>query len=387
MSVARIIIALALLAVSGCQTVSETYDRWFGGRRPALKPAELVAFTPSAALRVLWQAGVGPSERWVFFPAVTGNTVFAAGAAGEIAGFEASSGRPTVRFNAGQRLSGGVGASASLLAVGTTKGELLAFDHGGKALWKASVAGEVLAPPVIDGGIVVSRTADGRIFGIGATDGKPRWVYQRGTPALSIRSPTGVVISGGSVFSGFPGGRLASITLATGAVAWEGVVALPRGTTELERVADVIGLPVVSSGQACAVAFQGRVTCFDAARGTQTWARDMSSVAGMAADDRNLYIIDDKDAVVALERSRGASLWKQDRLSGRSVSAPLVVGRHVVVGDAQGYVHLLSRDDGAFSARIATDGSAITSAPVALDMTTFLVQTANGGLFALTLQQ
>ena len=163
-------------------------------------------------------------------------------------------------------------------------------------------------------------------------------------------------------------------------------MALPKGTTELERVTDVTSLPVVEGSQVCAVAYQGRVACFDLIRGETLWARDASSVAGMGIDVRNVYVTDDRSAILALDRRGGASVWKQDKLLGRWASAPLALGRYVIVGDYQGYVHVMSRDDGAFVARIATDGSAIQVPPVALDLSTFLVQTRNGGVYAINVQ-
>jgi outer membrane protein assembly factor BamB len=164
------------------------------------------------------------------------------------------------------------------------------------------------------------------------------------------------------------------------------VVALPRGTTELERVADVVGVPVLDGSHVCAVAYQGRAACFDSQSGTTVWARDMSSIAGMDTDSRAAYVTDDKNAVVALDKSTGASLWRQDKLAGRGVTAPLAFGRYVIVGDMEGYVHLLAREDGAFAGRIATDGSAIGAPPIALDNNSFLVQTRNGGVFAIAVQ-
>jgi len=384
---ARLALVFAMVAaVAGCQTVGDAYDRLFGSSRPAQKPAELVAFTPTAQPRVLWQATVGSAEKSVFFPAVTGNAIFAAGAAGQVAGFQANTGATLGAFNAGERLSGGVGASGSLILASTPKGEVVAFDRSGKLLWRAGVGGEVLAPPSVEGTIVVARTIDGRIFGLDANDGKRRWVYQRSTPALSVRTYAGAAVERGAVFAGFPGGRLVALNLANGGVGWESVVAMPKGTTELERVADVIGLPVIDGRQVCAVAFQGRVACFDAQTGTTTWARDLSSYSGMSADNRNLYVTDDRNAVLALDKTSGASLWKQDKMSGRSVSAPAALGRFVVVGDFQGYVHFLSREDGSFAARIATDGSPIIAPPVAVDFSTLIVQTRNGGVYAITLQ-
>jgi outer membrane protein assembly factor BamB len=381
----RPLAALALVSIAACSTIGDTYDRWFGSR-PAAKPAPLAVFKPTAQTRIAWQGSAGPAERTVFFPALTGTTVYAAGAAGQIVGFDTRTGKPVSRLTIGQRLSGGVAASGSLVLVGTAKGEVLAYDAGGKQLWKTQLAGEVLAPPAVEGTLVAVRAGDGRVYGLDALTGKQRWVYQRATPALSLRSYSGVALERGAVFAGFSGGRLVGLNAQTGAVGWDSVVALPRGTTELERVADVMGLPVVDGDRVCAVAYQGRVACFDTQSGTTIWARDMSSVAGMDADHRAAYITDDKNAVVALDKASGGSLWKQDKLFGRGLSAPLAFGRYVIVGDYEGYVHLLSREDGSFAGRIATDGSAIGAAPLALDGDTVLVQTRNGGVFAIAVQ-
>jgi outer membrane protein assembly factor BamB len=375
---------LAMLA-AGCQTVTSTYDRFFGAR-PVQKPAELPVLQSSITPRILWQGNVGGAEKSIFSPSVSGSVVYAVGAAGQLAGFEATSGRQAMRVDVGQRISGGVGAGAAVVLVGTPKGEVLAFDASGKSLWKAQLSGEVLAPPRVADGVVIARAGDGRIYGLNGADGKRRWLYQRAMPALSVRTHAGVTTGRGMVFAGFPGGRLAAIAVANGNVAWESVVALPRGATELERVADVASLPLVDEQRACAVAYQGRIACFDIASGSVLWARELSSVAGMSTDGRSFYITDDKNAIVALDKTNGSSLWRQDKLAGRGVSGSLAFGRFVVVGDFEGYVHFLLRDDGSFAGRIATDGSAIITAPVALDLSSFVVQTRNGGVFAITVQ-
>ena len=103
-------------------------------------------------------------------------------------------------------------------------------------------------------------------------------------------------------------------------------------------------------------------------------------------DLSNVYVTDEKNAVLAFNKDSGSSLWRQDKLLNRRVSGPLAIGRYVVVGDFEGYVHLISREDGAFAARIATDGSPISAPPVALDSNSFVVQTRNGGVFAIAVQ-
>ena len=67
------------------------------------------------------------------------------------------------------------------------------------------------------------------------------------------------------------------------------------------------------------------------------------------------------------------------------VTGPMPLGDYVAVGDYQGYVHFLSRSDGAFAARIATDGSAILQAPVRAG-DGVLVQTRNGTLYHIGLR-
>ena len=134
----------------------------------------------------------------------------------------------------------------------------------GEVRWRARASSEVLAPPALGGGLVLVRSIDNRVFAFGADDGKRRWVYQRAPTSLVVRAPAGITIEGDIAYAGFPGGKLAAIALANGALRWEATVALPKGATELERVADVIGEPAVQGREVCAAAYQGRVACFDA---------------------------------------------------------------------------------------------------------------------------
>lgn len=376
--------SLLLAGCGGGSTVMESINpvNWFGSRNAAPELAPLPALAQSVKVATLWQANIGNSKDAIFSPAVWGDSVYAAASDGSITRLDAASGKQLWRINAGESLTGGVGAGAGVVAVGNGKGEVLAFDLNGTALWKARVSSEVLAAPQVARDIVVVRSADGRIFGLDARDGKRKWYYQRATPALTVRSPVGINVFGEVVYAGFAGGKLVAISLSNGGLRWEATVALPRGATELERVTDVIGLPVVEGREVCAVAYQGRIGCFELVQGQSLWGRDLSSTSGLALDVRYAYVSDDKGAVHAIDRSSGTSLWRQDKLSMRNLSAPLALGREIVVADIQGYVHLLSRDSGAFVGRVATDGSPVSTNPVKLPNGGFLIQTRNGGLYA-----
>ncbi len=370
-----ILSVLALL--TGCSTLDSINP--FAAKGP--KMAELKPFKATAEARVIWRESVGRGGEHVFTPAVSGASVFAAGRDGSLVRLD--DGKLVWKVNAGQPLSGGVGTDGNLVAVGSPKGDLLVFSAAdGKLAWKAKATSEILAPPAIGEGMVIVRSGDNRLAAYDAADGKRKWLFQRPLPALSLRVTAPPVIDGKHVFAGFPGGKLVAVSLANGAAVWEGTVALPKGTTELERVADITSSPVVFGRSVCAVAFQGRVACFDLGSGNLVWARDMSSSVGLAIDSRYLFVSDEKGAVHALDLASGASVWKQDALSLRRLSAPVLRRAHVAVADIQGVVHFLNREDGAFAARISTDGSPVV-APMQVLGQSLLVQTSKGGLFAI----
>ena len=207
----------ALALIAGCQTVSDGYDRVVG-KRPAQRAAELTPIQSTASLKVVWQGSVGSAEKNVFFPAVSGSVVYATGGSGSVTGFDAASGRAVARIEAGQRVTGGVGIGSGMVLLGTPRGEVLAFDREGKSLWKAQLSSEILAPPQAQDGVVVVRSADGRVYGLDVASGARKWVYQRSTPALSVRTHAGLVVERGGVFIGFPGGRLVALAILNGNV-------------------------------------------------------------------------------------------------------------------------------------------------------------------------
>lgn len=347
--------ALLAVALAGCSSFP-----FFGSDE--FKPGPLPEYRAKATGSVVWQqpAGkIGPG----FVPAIAGQRVYQASADGSLTAVDLASGRTDWRISVGSNLSAGPGSDGETIAVATGKGEVFAFDSNGKALWQARVSSEVLAPPKVSDGMIAVWSGDGRIFGFSAKTGERKWVFQRSTPSLTLRSYASGTVHRGGLFTGASGGKLIGMDLITGAVGWEASIATPKGATELERIADVTSSPVVDDRQVCAVAFQGRLACFDLLRGTMIWSRDISSHLGLSADTKAVYVTDDKGAIHALDKSTGASIWKQDKLNKRRPTAPQLAGDLLAAVDAEGYVHLLDRADGALVGRLALDGSAVVAQP------------------------
>lgn len=375
------LIALGLaLALSGCSTVGG----WFGAGPAKAKPAELVEFKPTINLTEAWKSEIGDAGGYLLRPQLEGSDVLAAGG-GRVERIAVANGTAIWKTDTGVKLSAGAGAGQGLVLVGGGKGEMLALNlDNGQLRWKVTLTSEVTGQLLAVPGIVIARTGDGNVHGLDAADGSRKWLYTRSLPALSLRGSGGMVVRDNVMYAGFPGGKLVALNPANGAQLWEATVAVPRGATELERVADVMGNPVVDGTQVCAVAYQGRVACFDRRNGSLLWARDTSSNSGLAMDERNLYVTDDKDAVTAYDKVSGRAGWRQDKLARRQVTAPLALGAWVVVADGEGFVHVLSSDDGSFVAR-AKVGSSVNTAPVDIGPG-FAVQTTKGSVVAFRLK-
>ncbi|MGI4720374.1 MAG: outer membrane protein assembly factor BamB [Janthinobacterium lividum] len=357
----------------------------FSSKKETDQPAPLVELKGSMAVRTAWKLDIGKAGPFQFSPALVGNTVIVAGNGGDIARVEAASGKLMWRIKSGAALSGGVGSDGNLIVVGADKGKLLAFDMDGKELWSAQLSSELLSTPVVSQGIVVARSLDNRIVGLDAKTGQAKWTTQRVAPPLTLRNAPGMVVNGTDVIVAQPAGKLSSLIVATGAPRWDLEVGMARGATELERVTDIGGDPVLFETDVCAVSYQGRVGCFEAATGSQRWAREVSSQVGVAVDQLFVFVADDKGSVLAYNRDTGASAWKNDKLAFRRLSTPVSYGRAVAVGDYQGYVHFLSREDGSFLARAATDGSQIIGTPVVAG-SHLIFQTQNGTVTAIAVE-
>lgn len=374
---------LAPLVLGGCSAM-EGMQGWLSKKKTGMEPAELVEFSEKAKLEVRWHSDLGSSGASPLQPALTKDAVYGASGKGTLTRLDRATGKQVWRVESDIAVSGGVGSGDGLVIIGSDKGEVLAYGEDGKLRWKSKVSSEVLSVPQVADGVVIVRSGDGRIAGLNVADGKRIWLYERSTPALVVRSHAGVELQRGVAFAGFAGGKLVALNTKDGQAQWETSVSQPRGNTELERISDITSNPAADDEQVCAIAFQGRLACYDAAQGSPLWNRDISSDKGMMLLRKYLYLSDAKGSVIALDKTSGSTVWKNEQLSLRDTSTPYALGDYVVVGDFEGYLHALNREDGSMAARIKLDGSAIQAEPVGLD-DGLLVQTRDGGLYSLSI--
>jgi outer membrane protein assembly factor BamB len=208
------------------------------------------------------------------------------------------------------------------------------------------------------------QAADGNITALNKTDGRQLWVYDRSVPVLTLRGTSTPAVEHGLVVAGFSNGKLAAISAEKGFALWESNIAIPSGRSELERMIDIDADPVIVGNAVYVATFQGRIAVINLQNGEAGWKRDMSSHAGLGVDFSQVYVTDDMSHVWALTRNSGASVWKLNHLQHRSLTAPVPFGQYVAVGDFEGYLHLLSRQDGRIVGRVKVDSKGISARPL-----------------------
>lgn len=349
---------------------------WGGSSKP--KPLDLGPNVPILGVRQAWTAKIGPTAGLPLEVHVNGNAVTVASADGTVAAIDARTGGDIWRVSLGEPLSAGVGSDGKWTAVVTQKNDVVVLANA-RELWRQTLQAQSYTPPLVAGNRVFVLEANRSVAAFDAATGQRLWSQQRSGDPLVLRQH-GVLIAVGDTLVAGLGGRLVGFNPDNGTVRWEAPVASSRGTNDVERLVEVIGRTSRVGDVICARAFQAAVGCVNALRGSTLWTQTANGAEGVDGDDQLVFGTESNGTVIAWKRQDGAKAWTSERLQYRKLSAPLVLGRSVVIGDDSGLVHLLSREDGAALNRLATDGSGVSVGPVA-SADTLVVVTRNGGIY------
>ena len=372
--------AIVLPMLSACAS-------WTDGTA-AFEPTPLHALpAQQTALKVQWQSSVPAAQGGLFSPAYDQGLLWLASGNGDITAIDALNGSRRQQFSLKQPLTAGVAVNGKLLFVGTAQGQLLAVSmDSGKIVWQQALTSVLMESPQSGGNVVVTRSNDGRLTAFDAASGRQLWTDWQALPPLTVRQTTPQIrVEGDDVLMvGAASGKLAIYALEKGRMLWESVVASPRGASELERVTDVVSQPVFDGRRVCAVAYQGRVACFEARGGEQVWARELASSRGLSMDAKGVYATADDGSVWAFDPDTGRNLWKQDGLRYRNLTAPVKLGNTLLTVDGEGYAHLLSPVDGQIVGRSQLKVEGTMARPLVLGNIAYVLD-AKGTLSAVTL--
>ncbi|MEE9336500.1 MAG: outer membrane protein assembly factor BamB [Methylococcaceae bacterium] len=386
---------LAILLLTGCAALESTNEfvsgvssYFMGGEDNQEPPAELVEYTQEIEIEELWSKNVtegeGDEQFLNLVLVVSRGNALVADMEGLIQARDIKTGDLVWETETEYSFSSGPGVDDDLVVLATSNAKIVAVDiETGEQKWDATVSSEVLAKPVLTGNIVIVRTTDGKLLALNKEDGTQLWVFEKSVPALSIRGTGTPIIVDKNIIAGYANGKLQALRLSDGKSGWETSIDIPSGRSEVERLVDLDVDPVETDGIVFISSYQGGTTAVLAADGDVLWRNeDVSSFAGMSYDWKYLYVSDASSHVWQLDQRNGASLWKQDKLFNRVLTAPVTYEDYVVIGDYEGYLHWLAVSDGRQLGRVKVADSAIEAKPVVIDNVVY-VYSKDGTLAAL----
>ena len=371
-------LTLLFLVCFGFSACSSNKDK-----AESLIPAKLVDFDATTKLEKVWSvsAGSGQDKRYSrFVPIVLGDAVYVADSKGQVFAYNKESGKRLWKVKLDVRTGGALGGHGTVLLLGTYDAEVIALSVlDGAEIWRADASSEILAPPAANDDVAVAQTIDGRVFGYDILTGKNLWSYDHSTPVLTLRGTATPVISGTQVVVAFDNGQLISLAAADGSLAWDARVSQPKGRTELERIVDIDGTPLVEGGLVYAGNYQGNIAAFARAKGRMLWRQELSTHQSLVASSGKIFASAEDSSVAAYDASSGALLWNNKELFLRNVGAPAVIDDYIAVIDKKGYLHLMQQSDGAFAYRFKPKGDGFRS-PIVSSNDQIIVLSDDGAL-------
>lgn len=374
-----IVVSTAL--ISGCSVFSA---------KDEIEPAKLEDFDQKVELSRVWLAKPTSSNNSYWSKlnmAVNEQTLFAADHSGTVVALEVDTGRQQWSVNLDLPISGGLGYGDQKVALGTIEGQVYTLNaQDGSVLWSSSVSSEVLSTPSVNSDIVVAQSIDNRIYAFDAETGEELWQHDAGAPILSVRGNSSSMILNNMVIAAFDNGKLTAFNSENGSLIWETRLAVPKGRTELERMIDIDGEPILVGDIIYSVSYQGRLGALTRGTGRNLWFQDSSSHHSPAYSDGKLFVTEaNNHSVKAYKAGNGQLLWNNDQLAYRELNGPATFVNTIAVADAEGYLHLLDTETGVFVGRTKVDGSGV-SAPLLVVGETLLVQSNNGSVSAFKIQ-
>jgi outer membrane protein assembly factor BamB len=366
--VACLFSSVVVLFLSGCSSAPE---------KPKASPLPVV----SGSLKVqnVWKNQIGSVQPHLL-ASLHGQQMAVASAQGQLALIDVQNGRDVWRMSLNAPIQAGVGGDGRRFAVVTQANELVVVETG-KVLWRHVLPALSYTPPLVAGERVFVMTGDRAVSAFDAQTGQRLWSQQRSSDPLLLRQAGLLIPFGDNLLVGW-GGRLASLNPLTGAVRWETLVGVTRGTNEVERLVDLVAGVSRQGNSLCLRAFQTSVACLDGLTGRVMWSRPAQGHQGLDGSEAVVIGTESDGKVLAWDRNSGAPIWAQEGLRFRGLSMPSFWTNFGVVGDQEGWVHFLAQQDGKPVQRVATDGSGIMGKPIVAGQT-LVVVTRNGNIFGL----
>ena len=306
------------------------------------EPKELSSYENQKDISNIWNLSFdGENEIGNFEPGFSSQNLFFADSEGTLSSISLNSGEKewSTELNF---LASGTAAGFGILVVADVDGNVIALDQkDGSQLWSTNVKGEILSKSVIDTQIVVVKSGSGELIGLNRVTGEIEWSYRSKLPPLTVRGSSSPVLSDDKIFVSFDNGRLGVFDINSGFPLWDGAISYASGTSELDNLIDGDSSPVIEGGLVYTTNYQGNLNIFDIAQKRSVWTSETSSFYSPVIM-RGLLIVAEANSIIkSFSLSSLEESWLNEDYLNRVLSNPVSYKGSLVVGDFEGYIHVI----------------------------------------------
>ena len=327
--------------ITSCSSLS-SLRFWENNEIDPDEPRPLLSVSSSKNISSNWNVKFnGNNSLGNFLPSFSARSIYFADAEGNIKSIDIDTGKTnwTKQFN---ELASGTASGFGALVVADVDGNVILFNQeDGSKIWEVNVKGEVLAPTVIDAQLIIVKTGSGELLALDKLNGDVVWSYRSKLPALTIRGSSSPVVDGGQVYVSFDNGRLVVFDIETGFPLWDGAISYVKGSSELENLIDSDANPVVDAGYVYTTNYQGNLNIFDIAQKRSVWESEVSSFFSPVLLKGMMIVVESDSSIKSIFTKTLEDSWNSDEYLNRELSNPISFNGNIIVGDFEGYVHVI----------------------------------------------
>ncbi|MCJ8339223.1 MAG: outer membrane protein assembly factor BamB [Pseudomonadales bacterium] len=353
-----------------------------------IEPSALVSIVSEKSVTKVWSQNIGSNfgdKYHQLTPGVAASSIIVTDVEGKVSSYDLQTGKKQWSVDLDTAISSGVGANKDVAIVATYTGDVIALSATTGAInWQVSVGGEVVSQAQLNDKLTVLQMVNGDIIALDLLSGEQLWAYSSNQPKLTLRGNSSPLVALDATLAGLDNGKFIALDNVSGNVLWEHRVNIAKGKSDIERLTDVDGKPILYKNVLYVPGYRGNLTAINPFNAQVLWRKEYSSYRGLAAANDSIFLSSDQDIVHGISAQSAAELWRQDLLLNRTITTPATLSNQVVVGDVQGYLHFLSQEDGRFVARYKLGGALVGDMLVKGDL--LYVLSNNGRLTALSIK-